>query len=279
MRFSRNSLGQDGNVRPIKTVTERHLEAYRLWKIYQNHARVAQEIGVHVDTVATWSSFFEWRKKLAEDIANGDGNTMAMVAGFRKNAITVTDLIQGWTKNLALMHETVIREEREFTEEEKLVRARYIEAIKTFDPRAMNNLLAYLKASYQFDLGTGGGTEGERLPERPAGEGGIKFQGPTLVMFGPNGKGGKDGERLFTLQGTGSKARTRLIGNFGNIAQAERAENPSGRDDNGGGAEDGAGETMEEIQRGDVEDSRLDRRSNGADDGANGDRVADSPWA
>ncbi len=268
-------------MRPIKTVTERHIEAYRLWKIYQNHARVAQELGVHVDTVATWSSFFEWRKKLAEDIANGDGNTMAMVAGFRKNAITVTDLIQGWTKNLALMHETVIREERDFTEEEKLVRARYIEAIKTFDPRAMNNLLAYLKASYQFDLGTGGGNEAERLPDRPAGEGGIKFQGPTLVMFGPNGKGGKDGEKIFTLQGTGSKARTRLIGNFGNISQTERAENSAGRDDNGGGAEDVPEERIEEILRRGEEDGGVDHRSIGKQGAGetDSDRGSDSPWA
>lgn len=265
-------------MRPIKNVTERHLEAYRLWKIHQNHAKVADELGVHVDTVANWSSFFEWRRKLAEDIANGDGNTMAIVAGFRKNAIVVTDLIQGWTVRLAKMHQTIIGEDRSFTEEENLLRDRYISAIKTFDPRAMQNLLAYLKASYQFDLGTGGGREevGE-LPDRPGGEAGINFRGPTLVMFGP-GKGGENGkEKLFQLQGTGSKSRTRLIGHGAVIQDSVRSIDGSGIDGFDG---------HQEVCEGSGEDS-------GGDNGRSGpkpidkqgtpatylDRTEDSPWA
>lgn len=238
-------------MRPIKTVTERHIEAYVLWKKYQNLQRVADELGVHYDTVASWSSFFEWRRKLAEDIANGDGNTMAIVATFRKNAIVVSDLIQGWTAKLAKMHQEIIEEDRDFTEEEKLQRERYISAIKTFDPKAMQNLLAYLKASYTTDLGTGGGREGDEVPDRPGGEAGINFRGPTLVMFGP-GKGGKNGkEKLFTLQGTGSKSRARLIGH-----------RPASSDGQPVGEDVGEGD-------GDKQDAP----------GADLDRVANSPWA
>jgi len=248
-------------VRPIKNVTERHLEAYRLWRIHQNLAKVADELGVHYDTVANWSSFFEWKRKLAEDIANGDGNTMAIVAGFRKNAIAVTDLIQGWTIRLAKMHQIIIEEERDFNEEEKLLRERYISAIKTFDPKAMQNLLAYLKASYQFDLGTGGGSEDDRPPDRPGGEAGIHFRGPTLVMFGP-GKGGENGkEKLFQLQGTGSKSRTRLIG--------YRPVDQDGLRDGRGSGFDGeptGGGNGEDLNRQDPAGTGLDR-------------VADSPWA
>src|SRR3989304_6200053 len=127
-------------MRPIKTITERHLEAYILWKKYQNHAKVAHELGIHVDTVANWSSFFEWRRKLAEDIANGDGNTMAIVAVFRKNSIVVADLIQGWTSRVARMHQVIIEENRDFTDEETKTKDRYLAAIKTFDPKAMQNL-------------------------------------------------------------------------------------------------------------------------------------------
>jgi len=262
-------------MRPIKVVTERHLEAYRLWKIYQSHSRVADEIGVHVDTVSNWSSFFEWRRKLAEDIANGDGNTMAIVAGFRKNAIVVTDLIQGWTVKLAKMHQTIIEEERPFTEEEILLRDRYISAIKTFDPRAMQNLLAYLKSSYQFDLGTGGGREeDDRPPDRPGGEAGINFRGPTLVMFGP-GKGGENGkngkEKLFELQGTGSRARTRLIGHRGGNDSPGREEEAY---DHGGSGKD-SGEV------GDGGNGKPKGKCGVAEqDGADvAERPVDSPWA
>jgi len=254
-------------MRPIKNVTERHLEAYRLWKIHQNHQKVAAELGVHVDTVANWSSFFEWRRKLAEDIANGDGNTMAIVAGFRKNAIVVTDLIQGWTVKLAKMHQEIIEEDREFTDDEKQLRDRYISAIKTFDPRAMQNLLAYLKASYVFDLGTGGGNEDDRPPDRPGGEAGINFRGPTLVMFGP-GKGGENGkEKLFELQGTGSKSRTRLIGHraieqdgFG--AGGQEVCEGIGEDGGGGNGKSGP--------------EPIDKQGASTTDH---DRTADSPWA
>jgi len=257
-------------MRPIKIVTERHLEAYRLWKIHQSHQKVADEIGVHVDTISNWSSFFEWRRKLAEDIANGDGNTMAIVAGFRKNAIVVTDLIQGWTVKLAKMHQTIIEEERPFTEEEILLRDRYISAIKTFDPRAMQNLLAYLKASYTFDLGTGGGRENDRPPDRPGGEAGIHFKGPTLVMFGP-GKGGEDGkEKLFQLQGTGSRVRSRLIGHGGGNDIPGRDEEPCAH---GGGKEGvgvgGGGNGKPKGKCGVAEQ-----------DGADvAERPVDSPWA
>lgn len=253
-------------MRPIKNVTERHLEAYRLWKIFQNHQKVADEIGVHVDTVANWSSFFEWRRKFAEDIANGDGNTMAIVAGFRKNAIVVTDLIQGWTVRLAKMHQEIIEEDRDFNEEEKQLRDRYISAIKTFDPRAMQNLLVYLKASYQFDLGTGGGNEDDRPPDRPGGEAGINFRGPTLVMFGP-GKGGENGkEKLFQLQGTGSKSRTRLIGHRGieHDSFDGRQEVCEGSGEDGGGDNGKSGPEP------------IDKQGTTAPDL---DRTEDSPWA
>lgn len=243
-------------MRPIKNVTERHLEAYRLWRVHQNLAKVADELGVHYDTVANWSSFFEWKRKLAEDIANGDGNAMAIVAGFRKNAIAVTDLIQGWTVRLAKMHQEIIEEEREFTEEEKQLREKYISAIKTFDPRAMQNLLAYLKASYQFDLGTGGGIEDDRPPDRPGGEAGINFRGPTLVMFGP-GKGGENGkEKLVQLQGTGSKSRTRLIG----YRHEDRLRDGGRSGINGEPTGGGNGEDLEPAA-------------------ADVDKVAGSPWA
>lgn len=256
-------------MRPIKTVTERHLDAYQLWRKHQNLQKVADELGVHYDTVANWSSFFEWRKKLAEDIANGDGNTMAIVAGFRKNAITVTDLIQGWTVRVAKMHQMIIDEEREFTDDETKMRDRYLAAIKTFDPKAMQNLLAYLKASYQFDLGmTGGGAEGEsNVPDRPAGEGGkITFKGPTLVMFGRGRGGGNEKEKLFQVQGTGSKARARLIGN----RQAERQD--------GGGTGEGSGE--DQVLRGSEETDGDELRSDGQQRAASADldRLADSPW-
>jgi len=263
-------------MRPIKNVTERHLEAYRLWKIFQNHQKVASELGVHPDTIANWSSFFEWRRKLAEDIANGDGNTMAIVAGFRKNAIAVTDLIQGWTVRVAKMHQTIIEEGRDFTDEENKSRDRYMIAIKTFDPRAMQNLLAYLKASYQFDLGTGGGTEDDRPPDRPGGEAGINFRGPTLVMFGP-GKGGENGkEKLFQLEGTGSKGRTRLTGH--------RQDDLRPLDVNGSrkhSLENGG----EEVWRGSGEDSgggigKGERDTSVIEDGTGSDgRSVDSPWA
>jgi hypothetical protein len=238
-------------MRPIKNVTERHLEAYRLWKIYQNLEKVADELGVHYDTVANWSSFFEWRRKLAEDIANGDGNTMAIVAGFRKNAIVIADLIQGWTARVAMMHQTIIEEDREFTDEESKTRERYLAAIRTFDPKALQNLLAYIKTSYTTDLGTGGGREGDEAPYRPGGEAGINFRGPTLLMFGP-GKGGENGERskLFQVQGTGSKSRARIIGH-----------RPASLE----------GQPVSEGNSGGVDEQKAP--------GAGVDRVANSPWA
>lgn len=258
-------------MRPIKNVTERHLDAYRLWKIHQNHQKVADEVGVHVDTIANWSSFFEWRRKLAEDIANGDGNTMAIVAGFRKNAITVTDLIQGWTVKVAKMHQEIIEEKRDFTDQEVLLRERYLTAIKTFDPKAMQNLLAYLKASYQFDLGTGGGSEDDRPPDRPAGEGGIHFKGPTLVMFGP-GKGGENGkEKLFQVQGTGSKGRSRLIGHRSGEGKDYGIQGDSGNVCGTGG---GSNEGDRDSDRQDPEHKDAKRPER-----PDSDRPMDSPWA
>lgn len=193
-------------MKQIKKVTERHIEAYNLWKKCQNLRKVAQEMGVRYDTIASWSSFFEWRKKLAEEIASGDNGITSTVTSFRKNAILISDLIQGWTLKLAQLYDKVIREKRDFTDEEEAQKDRYLSAIRTFDPKAMQNLLGYIKGSYSFHSSEEGGgdtTFGRR--DR------INFTGPTLVMFGPADKNGNK-EQIMSVEGIGVKGKLRLSG-------------------------------------------------------------------
>lgn len=202
-------------MREIKTETRQHRDAFKVWRRLLNFRKTAEVMAVHEDTVANWAAVFGWREKYAKEISEKtDGEILAILSDFRRSGVYISDLIQGWIVRLATLCDDSIREGRDLTQEEKKTEELLTKALDKFNRihTLIKNLFGYMKSNVELQVGkTGGGNEGDEKGLFSRGIGRVTFRGPTLILLGPQNKGGENGQ-ILQLTGTGSKARTRLGG-------------------------------------------------------------------
>jgi hypothetical protein len=175
----------------IKKPQDWHEEAFKFWVKVQNYGQVATHCGKSKAQIQRVANTYKWGEKYLEFKKKDDeilaGQLSMTVGETRKRAIKLLHQMSAWLKDLAFIHETLIKEKREATAEEIAQMTRLQNAIDDFNPKDLRDLTMNLKENVHFDPPKGKvvmpGGEEDQVPL-----GNVNVMGPTLIIMAPGQK-------------------------------------------------------------------------------------------
>jgi hypothetical protein len=151
-------------------------------------------LGVRLETVQAWGSFFEWRKKLSNLLKDNNEMLIAelwgVVGDVRKRAIRLADYATMWTQEMAQILGAGIKEQRALIKKEEEQVQRIRDALGKLDGKLLKDITSYFKQNVQFEAEAKDPSAREDERSRRGRGDGPTFTGPTLVIMHSR-KGGK----------------------------------------------------------------------------------------